>query len=59
MVDQPVQKCGSPSAEHGHKPGRCDRVATEPDQLCKPCFDQQAAEADVARVTIQKREPIA
>jgi hypothetical protein len=31
------RKCQCPSKSHGHKAGKCDGLATEPDGLCEPC----------------------
>jgi hypothetical protein len=42
MVMQLVKKCRCPSERHGHKPGKCQNVATEPEQICKPCRDKSA-----------------
>jgi hypothetical protein len=44
MLKHPVRKCRCPSGDHGHKPGKCNNLATEHDQLCKPCSDRQAEE---------------
>jgi hypothetical protein len=37
---QPPRKCVCASATHGHKPGKCRRLASEPDLLCKICRDK-------------------
>jgi hypothetical protein len=34
--------------------GKCEWVATEPDQLCKQCADITAAELDQTRNSLQK-----
>ena len=44
MLKHPVRKCRCASGDHGHKPGKCNNLATEHDQLCKPCSDRQAKE---------------
>jgi hypothetical protein len=43
MATQPVRKCRCSSGDHGHKPGKCTYLATERDQLCKPCSEKEAA----------------
>jgi hypothetical protein len=37
-------KCRCPSESHGYKAGMCKNLATEPNQMCKPCYDQTAKE---------------
>jgi hypothetical protein len=44
MVRQAIRKCRCPSGDHGHKPGKCNNLATERDQLCKPCSDREGAD---------------
>ena len=35
---------------NGHKPGKCTNLATEPESLCKPCYDKTSDElSDVSR----------
>jgi hypothetical protein len=41
-------KCRCPSEAHGHKPGKCNNLATEPDRTCKPCHDTAAKEMHAA-----------
>ena len=38
------RKCKCPSNSHGHKPGKCDGLATEPDGLCETCRGKTAEE---------------
>jgi hypothetical protein len=38
------EKCRCASNTHGHKPGKCPNLATEPERLCKPCYDKTSAE---------------
>ena len=45
-------KCRCASERHGHKPGKCKNVATEPEQMCKPCRDETKEELS----RISKRE---
>jgi hypothetical protein len=40
----PARKCRCAGETHGHKPGKCKNLATEPDRLCKPCHDETAEE---------------
>src|SRR3954471_17391349 len=40
MANQLTRKCRSASATHGHLPGKCPNLATEPEQLCKTCYDR-------------------
>src|SRR6476659_3895441 len=40
----PTQKCRYASNTHGHKPGKCTNLATEPESLCKPCYDKTLEE---------------
>jgi len=47
MVKQPLRKCRCPSGDHGHEPGKCKDIATEQDQLCKPCSEKEAAALQV------------
>jgi hypothetical protein len=42
-------KCRCPSETHGHKPGKCNNLATEPDLMCKPCHDKSAKEMRAVR----------
>jgi hypothetical protein len=56
MLKYPVQKCRCPSKDHGHKPGKCNNLATEHDQLCKSCSDRLADEPRLVGVTTG-REP--
>ena len=42
-------KCKCPTETHGHKAGKCNHLATEPDRLCKPCHDKTAKEMHAAR----------
>jgi len=44
MVKQPVRKCQCASSGHGHRPGKCNELATERDALCKRCSEKTAAE---------------
>jgi hypothetical protein len=37
-------KCKCPTSSHGHKPGKCDGLATEPDELCDTCREKTAEE---------------
>ena len=39
MATQPAGKCRCASDTHGHNPGKCTNLATQPDSLCKPCYD--------------------
>ena len=41
-------KCKCPTETHGHKAGKCNHLATEPDRLCKPCPDKAAKEMHAA-----------
>jgi hypothetical protein len=43
MTKQTPRKCRCPSGDHEHKPGKCQDLATEQDQLCKPCSEKEAA----------------
>ena len=36
------QKCQCPTETHGHEAGKCGKLATEPDHMCKPCHDKKA-----------------
>jgi hypothetical protein len=51
MLKYPVRKCRCPSKDHGHKPGKCNNLATEHDQLCKSCSDRLADEPRLVGVT--------
>src|SRR5262249_53292991 len=51
MLKCPVRKCRCPLGDHGHKPRKCNNLATEHDQLCKPCLDRQAKELRLIGVT--------
>jgi hypothetical protein len=44
MTSLPIQKCRCAAKTHGHKPGKCTNLATEPERLCKPCYDKTSAE---------------
>ena len=46
---QLIEKCRCPSARHGHKAGKCNNVATEAEQLCKPCRDKSAEALSVSK----------
>jgi hypothetical protein len=37
-------KCNCQSNTHGHKADKCDKPATEPNRMCKPCHDKAAKE---------------
>jgi hypothetical protein len=50
-------KCRCPSETHGHKAGKCDQLATEPDRMCKPCHDSAADEAVNATAESLPSEP--
>jgi hypothetical protein len=39
MATQPARKCRCASDTHGHDPGKCANLATQPDSLCKLCYD--------------------
>ena len=39
-----ARKCRCASASHGHKPGECRNLATEPDQMCNRCHDKATKE---------------
>ena len=39
MATQPARKCRCASDTHGHDPGKCANLATQPDSLCKACYD--------------------
>jgi hypothetical protein len=41
-------KCKCPTETHGHKAGKCNNLATEPDRMCKPCHDKTAKEMHAA-----------
>jgi hypothetical protein len=43
MANAP-EKCRCASKTHGHMPGKCPNLATEPERLCKPCYDKTSAE---------------
>jgi hypothetical protein len=43
-VTKLVRKCRCASKTHGHKPGKCTNLATEPERLCKPCYDKTSKE---------------
>jgi hypothetical protein len=43
------RKCKCPSNSHGHKPGKCDSLATEPDELCETCRGKTAEELPTIR----------
>src|SRR6476620_3101498 len=45
----PIQKCRCASKTHGHKPGKCTNLATEPESLCKPCYDKTSDELSDVR----------
>jgi hypothetical protein len=38
------RKCKCPTSSHGHKPGKCVGLATEPDELCDTCREKTAGE---------------
>jgi hypothetical protein len=40
-------RCACQSASHGHRPGKCVSIATEPDGKCKFCHSKTTAEAAV------------
>jgi hypothetical protein len=42
-------KCKCPTETHGHKAGKCNNLAAEPDRMCKPCHDKTAKEMHAAR----------
>jgi hypothetical protein len=44
MATKLVRKCRCASETHGHKPGECINLATEPERLCKPCYDKTSEE---------------
>jgi hypothetical protein len=52
MGPYPAMKCKCPSKSHGHQPGKCKDLATDPDGLCDPCRDKTAEELS----TITERE---
>jgi hypothetical protein len=39
-----ARKCRCAAGSHGHRPGKCRNLATEPDQMCKPCHDKALEE---------------
>ena len=41
MVKQRVRKCQCDSSSHGHRPGKCNELATERDALCKRCSEKR------------------
>ena len=43
-IAQPIQKCRCASKTHEHKPGKCTNLATEPESLCKSCYEKTSAE---------------
>ena len=49
-------KCKCPSKSHGHHPGKCNDLATDPDGLCDPCRDKTAEE--LSTITEQE-QPLA
>jgi hypothetical protein len=59
VVEQPVRKCRCLSGDHGHEPGKCSNLATERDQLCKPCSDREAADLQAKGKTGRSAEPSA
>jgi hypothetical protein len=46
MLKYPARKCRCPSKDHGHKPGKCNNLATEHDQLCKSCSDREGTDLE-------------
>jgi hypothetical protein len=50
MLTTPIQKCRCASKTHGHKPGKCTNLATEPESLCKPCYEMTSRELKNASV---------
>jgi hypothetical protein len=42
-------KCRCPAETHGHKSGKCNNLATEPDRMCKSCHDKLAKEMHAVR----------
>ena len=44
MPIAPQTTCRCRTATHGHAPGQCGRVATEPEGYCKYCHDRAAVE---------------
>ena len=51
MVERPIQRCRCPSEDHGHKPRKCNNLATERDQLCKPYSEREIAEPEAKTTT--------
>jgi len=41
-------KCRCASDKHGHKPGKCENLATESHRLCKPCHDAEIQQIKAA-----------
>jgi hypothetical protein len=47
----PIEKCRCASKTHGHKPGKCTNLATEPESLGKSCCDKTSEELRDKRST--------
>jgi hypothetical protein len=42
-------KCRCPSETHAHRAGKCNKLATEPDHMCKSCHDKATEDMHDAR----------
>jgi len=41
-----AEKCRCPSRTHGHEPGKCTNLVSEPGLMCKSCYDKEKAGLD-------------